>query len=226
MKPSGILLAAALCLLPMLASAAPVPALPDKPAGFWGDDGANCRSYGYLEGPSRCDWLQGLGEPTWPVTDAETRLAVRMIWILGDLNPDITLRLEIQDTDRATLRIYEGSGPQYLSLEGSARLTTAEIGQLLIAEQRADIWSKPYNLPSLDKSHKTGCEIETVFLCYDYLTLAEVRDGKNKVVEGDCPEPKANAAVLAFAHLMIRVAQHHFPDFAKTPLWREELNSN
>jgi hypothetical protein len=211
------------------ARAASAPALPNKAAGLWGRDGIDCRDFGYVEGPSHCDWLQALGEPTWPVTDADTKLAVRMIWGVGDRNSTATVRFEIQSTDSGTLWVHEGTGlePRYHWLDAMVRLTSKEIVDLLAAEQAADIWSKPYDLPSLvPKGPPKDGGIETVFLCYDYLTIVEAREGNSKVVEGACADPAPNKDVLAYARTMMSIAQHHFPDFAKTQLWREELKEN
>lgn len=218
----------AFCLTSAVAFAADAPVtLPDKPVIVQSNPPYTCTTYGYLEGPSLCGWLQGLGEPVFPVTDENTRLAVRMLWGIGDRNTTITIRIEIQSAEQAFIKVYEGTGAEarWQSLQGQVTISPADIGLLLAAEHKADIWSKPRDLVPIDGVRPSGCQIETVILCYNYMTLAEVRDGEQKVVYGACPDRKINADVIAFAHLLLRVAQHEFPGVATTQLWREELKS-
>ena len=213
----SVALCAAVALVPPALGA---PLLPDKPIISKPEFGTDCRTLGYLEGPENCWLLEKLGEPVYPVTDAETRLAIRMMWAIGDRGTTITLRFEILGPDRAFLKAYENTNAGFLVAEGYVRLDSREISDLLSIEQTSDIWSQPLKNAFSDiTKHANGTEVVTI--CYNGLTLSEMRGSEQRVVERECPPPDDKAA--NFARALIFVARHHFPDIGAGDMWRGVL---
>ena len=212
---------AVLCVLAVLSSAANgAPALPDKPIVAKPQYGTDCNTFGYLEGPEQCGWLEKLGEPVYPVTNVETRIAVRLIWRVGDRGTVITLRYEVLSPEHGLLTAHFNTTGGAVIVEGRADIWTADVKELIAAEVRADIQSLPASLPYPDSvTHAGG--IETITTCYSGFTLAEIKPGSQKVVERDCPSGDDRAAILA--KVLIRLAQKHFPDIGSNDSWQKVL---
>lgn len=204
----------------VLASASWAAALPDKPIVPKPLYGTECHTPGYVDGIEQCGWLEKLGEPVAPVTDPETRLAIRLIWSVGDRGTVITLRYEVLTPEQGLLKAYFNTTGGSSIVEGRAEIWASDVQELIAANAGADIPSLPATLPEPNiVTHSDG--IETVTICYSGFTLAEVRPDSQRVIERSCPDKRDRAAILAKA--LIRLAQKHFPDVGSNETWRKVL---
>ena len=213
----GSALCAGLLSLPSASGAA---TLPDKPIVPKPQFGTECHTPGYVDGIEQCEWLEKLGEPAAPVTDPETRLAIRLIWSVGDRGTVVTLRYEVVRPEQGLLKAYFNTTGGSSIVEGRADIWASDVQELIAADAQADIQSLPATLPEPNiVAHSDG--METVTICYSGFTLVEVRPDSQHVIERSCPDKKDRAAIMAKA--LIRLAQKHFPDIGSNETWRRVL---
>ncbi len=211
----------AICCVLLVAVASQAASLPDRPiadvrAGSVG-------SCDYLEGPDSCDELKARGEPFLPAADPNAKLGIRMIWAIGDRGTTIILRFELVSEDEGLLKASEVTSGGYVITDGMARLGREQITRLLISEANADIWHLPLKGRPVPGTTTLPSGIETVSICYSWVSIAEIRHDKRTAVNRNCPSESREQRAFGFARGLIREAQVHFPDIGSSPPWEDLL---
>lgn len=219
MRPGAVLTTAGVAvLLAVNVHAAPLP--PEPIVDHWSINDA-CKTYDFLEGSENCVFLESLGEPPYPVTRKDTRLAFRLMWGKGDrINEDITLRIEIQDNSNAQLYVYQGTRRVTL-LRGETQLSPQDIADVLDVEDKSQFWKQT---AARDRIIRRADGVELICPGWNELTVSGMRGSAKLVVDRWCPDDDLDGKVLLFARTLLRIAHEHFRDLGNDrDFWGEDV---